>query len=450
MKVISFAARRDSLIIRRILPATVVTVVFVFAFNLYMAAGAASFLQLIKFYGFDETYIELTHKYVPFLDTETILSALRCRRQGIDIFVSNPCDPLGRLFDYSPLWLTAAALPVTKAWTVPVGAGFGSMFIASLLLLPAGRTWLDTAMIVLAVLSTPVAFALERGNCDLVIFALSAGAASLVYQNRRARLAGYGFVILAGLLKYYPLSLISLAVRETVKNFSVLLAAAVLLVAAFAFFERNELGRALALIPSPGPSREVFGAINMPVVVAEMFFHTELSHKAAMYWVASLAAIVLIGGGLTGLSPGLHRDLATLTKEERTFLLVGALLVLSCFFTAQNIGYRAINLILIVPGLSALRGCGRRGYVYGLATALIVLLLWSVSILSWTATTGSRGYGHHIFVGLWFMNEGLWWFTVLLLAQITGSMLFHSQIGQLIATQIGGRTGSLGEKTRFI
>ena len=35
-------------------------------------------------------------------------------------------------------------------------------------------------------------------------------------------------------------------------------------------------------------------------------------------------------------------------------LLAGGLLMLSCFFTAQNIGYRAMHLVLTLPALTAL------------------------------------------------------------------------------------------------
>jgi hypothetical protein len=41
----------------------------------------------------------------PFLDTHAVLAAAECRRQGIDVYLSNPCDVLRRPHGYSPLWL---------------------------------------------------------------------------------------------------------------------------------------------------------------------------------------------------------------------------------------------------------------------------------------------------------------------------------------------------------
>jgi hypothetical protein len=41
----------------------------------------------------------------PFLDTHAVLAAAECARQGIQVYLSNPCDVLGRPHVYSPLWL---------------------------------------------------------------------------------------------------------------------------------------------------------------------------------------------------------------------------------------------------------------------------------------------------------------------------------------------------------
>ena len=61
--------------------------------------------------------------------------------------------------------------------------------------------------------------------------------------------------------------------------------------------------------------------------------------------------------------PGLRHAIAGLGEGERAFLLAGALLVLGCFVAAQNIGYRAVHLLLVLPPLLALRhgGAGAGG-----------------------------------------------------------------------------------------
>ena len=36
----------------------------------------------------------------PFVDIETVLSAVRCLGRGVDVFATNPCDPVRRVYDY--------------------------------------------------------------------------------------------------------------------------------------------------------------------------------------------------------------------------------------------------------------------------------------------------------------------------------------------------------------
>src|SRR5437763_771477 len=59
----------------------------------------------------------------PFLDTHALLSAAECRRQGIDVYLQNPCDALGRVHAYSPLWLSLIPRFLATGDTMVVGLG---------------------------------------------------------------------------------------------------------------------------------------------------------------------------------------------------------------------------------------------------------------------------------------------------------------------------------------
>ncbi len=419
-------ANRKRLILT-LAPAVAVVVVFVVMAVVYLVGEKTIYDAILRFWGVKP------YKF-PFLDTETIFSALRCKRAGIDIFVNNPCDPKGRLFDYSPLWLVLAVLPVTKAWTNVAGLIFDSLFLASLFFIPAGRTVRDAGLIALAMISTPVAFALERGNCDLVIFALAVLAAALLSRNDRLRFYGYGFATLAGLLKYYPLTLTSLATRERTKPFLVTVAAVVVVVGGLAYIGRDELRQALALIPVGTPFRDMFGAINLPLGFAKLFTNDGVPHWQVRMAEFTLAAVVLVAAALRGMAPERGEELSNLTETERTFLFVGSILLLSCFFAAQNIGYRAINLILVVPGLIALGARSADGGVYRMATSIVLILLWSEAIRRWVSY-----FAHSTVVPayLWFLRECFWWITVFVLAQIATALFLQSEMVARVAEFIG-------------
>src|SRR5271156_3182062 len=68
----------------------------------------------------------------PFLDTHAVLAAAECARQGIEVYLSNPCDALGRPHSYSPLWLLIVPGSLGTRSTGWVGASLDLLFLLSL------------------------------------------------------------------------------------------------------------------------------------------------------------------------------------------------------------------------------------------------------------------------------------------------------------------------------
>ncbi len=58
---------------------------------------------------------------LPFLDTHAVMSAMECHRLGVDVYMANPCDTLGRMHVYSPFWLHLGVLPITTSVDHGVG-----------------------------------------------------------------------------------------------------------------------------------------------------------------------------------------------------------------------------------------------------------------------------------------------------------------------------------------
>ena len=240
---------------RRLIPAIAGAVLFVVFVALSRIAPHA-YRTILKIWGIKPWPF-------PFLDTDTVLSAVRCLRDGIDVYVANPCDPLARVFDYSPLWMALSLLPIGLAALPWIGLAVDAAFLAALALLPAGRRWGDTALIAAGVCSTAVLFAVERGNNDLILFVLAALAATAALASPLLRLLGYAAALLAGLLKYYPMLLMALAVRERPGRLSAIAAAALLLLGLFVLLSWHDLVRALALVPTGSYFEDMFGAITV-------------------------------------------------------------------------------------------------------------------------------------------------------------------------------------------
>ncbi|MEO7247212.1 MAG: hypothetical protein ABIW31_02060 [Novosphingobium sp.] len=344
-----------------------------------------------------------------FLDTDTVLSAVRCLRAGIDAYAANPCDPELRTYDYSPLWMAMTSLPMTKAWVPWIGTLFVLGFLAALLLLPAGRDGTAVKIIVAGVLSSTTLLALERGNNDLVVFAVVAGAAALLQRSSAVRKAAYALATLAGLLKYYPMLVMATALREKPLRFFAIALTSIAATALFSLITWNDLSRALALIPEGSPFGEMFGVPNLGKGLVAALGLDPTAGKLVRA-VMTIGALGL--GTWLGLRPATSAALGTLAPRERNFLAVGVLMVIGCYFTAQNINYRGINLLLVLPSLTALRGANAPRWLRSSAW-LALGLLWADFLRTWIVLIGQQASGKLyalIYYGPgWLLREAAWW-----------------------------------------
>ncbi len=365
----------------------------------------------------------------PFLDTDTVLSAVRCVRKGVDVFAANPCDPLQRVFDYSPLWLLLAKLPPALTGLNALGLLTDLAFLGVLPLLPGGRTRGDAWTIAAGVVSSAVVFAVERGNNDLVLFALVAGAAALATRSAGFRFVGYGLALLAGLLKYYPMTVLATATRETPGRFFLAVLLALTGAALFLLFMGHDLARALKLVPTGDWMGGMFGSSTFGGGVREWF---DLPDWVAPAIRIGLSAIALGLGALLAGPRWIGGDLAALSERERCFLFAGSLLLLGCFFTAQNIGYRVTHVLLVLPALIALRRVGmhRRLYTAGLIAALGVL--WADGWWHWFDQLKHVIDVDTVDAITWAIREGMWWVLVTLLIGSVLALGLQSTMGRLV------------------
>ena len=207
----------------------------------------------------------------PFLDTRGELSAIECWRMGINVYVTNPCDALGWLFDYSPLLLWASVFDLGASDTRAAGLIVDGLFLLSLAALPAPRGRQAMALMLLGVFSTMTVFALERANNDLLIFALAALAGLFLPRVSSARFLAYPLIVTAALIKFYPAVLLALGLRERPRVFAVIAAAAVAVLALFAAVYHAELRAALANVAEGKNFTDLFGAPNLPNGLATLF-----------------------------------------------------------------------------------------------------------------------------------------------------------------------------------
>lgn len=404
---------------RRYIPALAALLVFSYFATLYLTNQRALAANIMFHLGIDAWPF-------PFLDADGVVSAARCLREGVDVIADNPCDPLRRPYNYSPLWLVLAILPVTPAWLLPVGLIMAFTCIAGLLLLPAGRTAGATAIITLGAISPPMIFAIERANTDIAVFVLAAAAALLASWSPAWRMAGYSAALLAGLLKYYPITMMVMATRERPVRFLAVAGASLIIVGVFWAMVGEDIVRTWQLIPDGGWFNNMMGSRTLPSgMLAE--YKWPIGRADRLLRELTIAAVV--GGIGVSFIPSIRAGLDRLTEAERMSLLVGSALIITCFFGARNVGYRVMHLVLALPALTALWRL-RASWLFSVTTFTVLLLLWSQA---WRAYWIRLLFpGRPTFVGIWFAREILWWWTITVLIGIVVAIVVRSEMGRRV------------------
>ena len=425
---------------RAVVPAAAAAVAVLLAGSLYVFGYRDQYHTLLDAWG-------AAPFPFPFLDMHAVTSAVECHRRGFDVYVQNPCDALGRVHGYSPLWLWLSVLPISTAWDNALGLAAVVLFVTTLPFLPPGRGWWQTAVIALGTISSVVMFALERANVDVLIFMLAMLTVTLTRRGTPFRILGYAVALLAGMLKFYPATLLILAVRERLGTFiAVGVVAAGGIVAWFAL-DGAEIIRGMANIPATQYFDEyVFGARDLPYGAAQI-----------LGWprpvATGLFAVLLIG--TVGMAVALARcadtgeRLRRLTDAEATYLLAGCVLMIGCFLAAQNILYRSIFFLFVLPGLTVLAQTeGGRTFtrICRGAIASIIVLMWNDTVrtllndvLQWFGV--SAGPNDIAYSVIWLVREVMWWGVVTVLAALLFRLLSDSRVAQDVVGLLAGRSG---------
>lgn len=205
-----------------------------------------------------------------FFDTRNLTAALECRRLGFDPLIESPCDPWGRPLNYPRVWLALRWLGLDQSHTVVLAIVFIILFLGSILLL-TGRVSLGRGiLVVIAVCSPSVMFAIERANMDIVVFTLMVlGIISWRLRNGWGDVVSPAIVFLAATAKIYPIFALPAYLFVQRRRAAI---AAVLLTLAFAlyaFVTRDDISAVAAIAPQG--DHHAFGARILPAAIYHRF-----------------------------------------------------------------------------------------------------------------------------------------------------------------------------------
>src|SRR5215207_1458130 len=146
-----------------------------------------------------------------FADLYAVTTTWDCEQRGIDPFPDNPCNPLGAIVNFPRLWIELGNLGLDSGDTKPLAVALAAVFFAAAVIAtgPLGRG--EGLVYAAALLSPAVLLGVQRGNVDLLMFALVVAGVLLV---RRSVWAGAGAIVLAAVLKLFPLLALPIFVRR--------------------------------------------------------------------------------------------------------------------------------------------------------------------------------------------------------------------------------------------
>ncbi len=266
----------------------------------------------------------------PFGDFRVIAAGVESAKQGLDPMVNNPADIRGRPLNYPRVWLLIGRPFSGEIGVIAAGLLFALLFsLAAGWLVAIQRTTAASLAICAVALSSSTWLALERGNNDLLVFALIALVLYIPWRYRSALIG------LAAILKVFPVvACVLKALRERTR-FNIAVAAVVIVYLATTYADLMRITQIT----------EVSGFLSFGIKSVVILFTSAAPPLPVAPVYAAFAAGTLVAIGLA-FSIRLHDK--ALVFEREAMLLAGGVWAF-CFVTASNWDYRLILLMLTIP-----------------------------------------------------------------------------------------------------
>lgn len=288
-----------------------------------------------------------------FMDTYAVLAANDALKLGWNPDRPNPLDPLGRPHSYSDWWFVLGGLGLTRQSNFALGASWVAMFAAAVAAILRPATWRGLAATLVLLFCPGVLLALNRGNNDLVIFSLLVLTALAI--GRGWLLAGWLPLGIATGLKFYPVVGVAayLLPRPKRRLWSGLVIATALTGLIFASVA-PELHRGAFALPMDCHK------LGLVLLLQDLGIAGTATRVGAIGLILGAGAWLASRGWFAWREPA---DESRLT--ERALFVLGAVVLVGCFFAGVSHAYRWMFLLLLVPWLSAMpvpAGRARLGY----------------------------------------------------------------------------------------
>jgi hypothetical protein len=417
-----------------LIPPLLAAVTFLAVVGLYASGQSGPYLRILNFFGMMEST-------PPFLDTLAILAAIECNAAGLDVFSGNVCDLLDRSHVYGLLWLRLSAVGLGRGALVPTGLILDLLFLAGLFCLPRARSWREVAVLAFAFVSPASVLALERANNDLLVWIAIPSMVWLVTRGPLARAVAYALTVLLALLKFYPITLLVMLLRERLwTTIAIGLPLGLTLVAILL----PEMATPMQRFRYTAYMTDAFGAQN----IAQALLATDAGaswQKTAITVVTATLALYAFSLSVRMVTRfSLLPQIRALPERESWLALAGSAMLVGCFFAGPSVVYRAVHLLLVLPAVLTLwRGAPDRSsrLLFAGAAFAIVWCMWSWGVHNLVMET-TKGVDvlsdlHLAVIGtVTGLRELAWWWVISVLVALGGSIVLTSPAGSELCARL--------------
>ena len=303
--------------------------------------------------GWDPTWRSLgvTPLQPHFFDMHVITDYAACAAKGFDAYIPQSCNQDN--FNIPPIWLYLGYFGINGSHSTWLSTAIIAAALGVMIALFKGRSAIDGAVALAAILSPSVMMGVERGNLDLLILAL-VGTAALIYQEQRIgrTLWSAAIISLATVLKLFPLFCVAASARFSRRTLLF-----VAFIAVFSLIYLADISHYVVLIRRNVPTTFILSYGYKAVFLGLDHLRAEAGLNAialADTWIPiALAILILILAAATALINFQYGRFfcVVLNSVAGTAFLFGSGIYCGTFLLGTNFIYRLMFLLLCVPQL---------------------------------------------------------------------------------------------------
>ena len=327
--------------------------------------------------GYEETWKiwNIPTEMPPFMDFRIIPGTAETVRNGIDPTISNPGDPLGRLFNYPKAWYLIFYTGVSQNDTTWIVVPLIILFFISVFTFAGELKVLDVLLILCVVFSPAAMFLYERGNVDLIFFTLCASALLI---NDYSIYASMVLILIGAMFKIYPIFMMSIFLNQEKKRFWQLFLAGLLIFGGYILLSWNDFRTDWNITP-----RGSYNSYGANVIVLHfrhelnVFLLKTYTHAWTDRFLDFGPYFIVVILFLIALVLGTHSAATSgpLNQRNLAAFRIGAAIYIGTFFMGNNFDYRLVFLIFTVPQISEwAQSKGERMRVLSIINLILMLI----------------------------------------------------------------------------